>query len=269
MFKKGLLLGLAVAMVATVGCSKVSDNEVRILENRFNGEISNTVKTQGVQQLITVSTISVPKRNLVLEVDTKPITKEKVALKAFDVKVNYGVVTENAAIAYKTEKSRHKDIDGELYLMGGYVEDVTKAAINDVISRYDALEINTNRQTIEQEIVLAINQKLRSSGKDKFTRVNELNIIDVTPPDEIVRSSMQIVTSENALKVKTNELEVARKDAEIQKVLAESADPRYIALLKAEAEVNQSKAVAEAAKAGKLTTMLIVPDSFTSLGNIK
>lgn len=267
--KKSLMVMLASALLVSVGCTKVTDNEVRILENRINGEIYNEVKTQGVQQVLTVSTTSVPKRNLVLDVDVQPITSEKVAMETFSVKVNYGVVTQNAAIAYKQEKSRHKVVDGELYLMGEYIEDLTKASINDVVSKYAALDINNSRQLIEREVVDSVNKKLVTSGKDKFAKVNELNIIDVKPPQAIINSSMEIVTSENKLKVKQNELDVAKKDAEIQQVLAQSADPKYIALLEAEARVAQAKAIADAAKAGKLQTMIVVPDSFTSLGSIK
>lgn len=268
MFKGLITLGLVVTTL--VGCTKINDTQVGIAENRFSGEIHDVVLTQGLHQTLTNKITEVSRRNLVLNVSTTPIVVEKVALDGFDVKVNYGIVPENAAIAYKTEKAQHvTTADGDLYLLGQYVEYVANSAINDVVSKYKALEVNDNRTKIENEIRDNINAKLVAQGKSKFVKVNEINILKVTPPKSIMNSSMAIVTSQNALRTKQNELETAKVETEIKKVLAENASEQYVDLLRAESEKVKAEAMLEAAKKGTLNTMVIVPEKFTSLGQFK
>lgn len=268
--KKLLTVLLIGTTVLTTACTKLNDTQVGVSEGRFSGEISDTVATQGIHQVLTQKITELSKRNLVLTVDTQPIVSEKVALSAFQAKVNYGIVPENAAIAYKAEKAQHITTeDGDVYLLGQYVHYVANSAIQDIVSKYKALEVNDNRTKIEQEILTAINAKLKAQGKNIYVKANEVNILKVTPPQSIMNSSLSIVTSLNQLKTKQNELETAKVETEIKRVLAENASEKYIELLQAEAEKTKSEALLEAAKKGTLNTMVIVPEKFNSLGNMK
>lgn len=265
MFKKLVIVGLVALSV--VGCSRVTDGETGIRQT-FAGEIEDQVLTQGIHQTVVGDVIKVSKRNLVINVEAQPIVVEKIPMQAFQMKVNYGIIPENAAIAYKTEKAQHIITDdGEVYLLGQYVQYVANSAINDVVSKYKALAVNDNRAKIETEIKDTINSKLKAQGKDKFVRVNEINILKVSPPQSILNSSLAIVNSENMLKTKQNELEVAKVEQEKMKVLAEQADAQYVNLLRAEAEKTKSEAMLEAAKKGSMITY-VVPEQFTSLGNL-
>lgn len=267
MFKKLLVLGLIA--ITAVGCSRITDGETGIRQT-FTGEIEDQVLTQGLHQTVVGDVIKVSKRNLVINVEAQPIVVEKIPMQAFQMKVNYGIVPENAAVAYKTEKAQHIITeDGDVYLLGQYVQYVANSAINDVVSKYKALAVNDNRAKIEVEIKDTINSKLKAQGKDKFVRVNEINILKVSPPQSILNSSLAIVNSENQLKTKQNELENARVEQEIKKVLAENASDKYVELLRAEGEKIKAEAMLEAAKKGTLNTMVIVPEKFTSLGQVK
>lgn len=267
MFKKLLVLGFIA--ITAVGCSRITDGETGIRQT-FTGEIEDRVLTQGLHQTVVGDVIKVSKRNLVINVEAQPIVVEKIPMQAFQMKVNYGIVPENAAVAYKTEKAQHIITeDGDVYLLGQYVQYVANSAINDVVSKYKALAVNDNRAKIEVEIKDTINSKLKAQGKDKFVRVNEINILKVSPPQSILNSSLAIVNSENQLKTKQNELENARVEQEIKKVLAENASTQYVELLRAESEKIKAEAMLEAAKKGTLNTMVIVPEKFTSLGQVK
>lgn len=264
---KKIMLGAMLAL-SLVGCTKITDAEVGIRET-FSGEIEEKVLSQGWHQVVIGDVVKVSKRNLVLTVNTQPIVQEKVAMETFDVKVNYGIVPESAAIAYKTEKAQHKTTDdGDVYLLGQYVEYVANSSINDVVSKYKALEVNDNRTKIESKIKDQINKKLREQGKDKFVRVNEINILKVSPPTSIKNSAVAILNSENALKTKRNELETAKVENEVKRVLAENASEQYVDLLRAESEKIKAEAMLEAAKKGTLNTMIVVPEKFTSVGNV-
>ncbi|ALH95608.1 SPFH domain-containing protein [Acinetobacter equi] len=247
---------------------RITDADTGIRQT-FSGEIEDTVLGQGLHQTLIGDVIKVSKRNLVLNVDSQPIVVEKIPMQDFQLKVNYGIVPENAAIAYKTEKAQHiVTEDGDVYLLGQYVQYVANSAINDVVSKYKALAVNDNRATIETEIKNSINLKLKVQGKDRFVKVNEINILKVSPPKSILDSSLAIVNSQNALKTKQNELETARVETEIKRVLAENASDKYVDLLRAEAEKTKAEALLKAAEQGTLNTMVIVPDKFTSIGKL-
>lgn len=254
--------------LAFVGCTRITDADVGVRQT-FSGEIENQVLSQGLHQTVVGDVIKVSKRNLVINVEAQPIVVEKIPMQSFQMKVNYGIVPENAAIAYKTEKAQHIITeDGDVYLLGQYVQYVANSAVNDVVSRYKALAVNDNRARIEVEIKDTINAKLKAQGKDKFVRVNEINILLVSPPQSILNSSLAIVNSENNLLTKRNELETAKVETEVKRVLAENASEKYVDLIRAEAEKTKSEAMLEAAKKGTLNTMVIVPSNFTSLGQL-
>lgn len=261
------LIGIFIFLVLLLfSFTRITDADVGIRQT-FSGEIEDAILGQGLHQTLIGDVIKVSKRNLVLSVESQPIVIEKIPMQDFQLKVNYGIVPENAAIAYKTEKSQHIITDdGDVYLLGQYVQYVANSAINDVVSKYKALEVNDNRAKIETEIKNSINNKLRAQSKDRFVKVNEINILKVSPPQSILNSSLAIVNSQNALKTKQNELETARVETEIKKVLAENASDKYVDLLRAEAEKTKAEALLKAAEKGTLNTMVIVPDKFTSLG---
>jgi hypothetical protein len=270
MFKKLAVVGLlGLICSVTISCERITDADVGIRQT-FSGEIEDRVLTQGLHQTVVGDVIKVSKRNLVLNVEAQPIVSEKVAMQSFQAKVNYGIVPENASIAYKTEKAQHIITeDQDVYLLGQYVQYVANSAINDVVSKYKALEVNDNRSKIETEIRDNINAKLKAQQKDKYVRVNEINILKVTPPKSIMDSSVAIVTSQNMLRTKQNELETAKVETEIKRVLAENASDQYVDLLRAESEKIKAEAMLEAAKKGTLNTMVIVPEKFTGLGQVK
>lgn len=272
MNKRYIVLALAavIAFIAfATGFTRITDADVGIRQT-WSGEIEDQVLGQGLHQTLVGDVIKVSKRNLVLDVKAQPIVAEKVPMQDFQMKVNYGIVSANAAIAYKEEKAQHIITeDGDIYLLGQYVQTVAGSSIQDVISKYKALDVNDNRTQIEVDIKNQINSKLKSQGKDRFVRVNEINIMAVKPPQSILDSSLAIVNSQNALKTKQNELETAKVETEVKRVLAENASEKYIDLIRAEAEQLKAQAMLEAAKKGTLNTMIIVPEKFTSIGQIK
>lgn len=263
MFKK-LTLSVLIA-VSFVGCTKITDNYVGIRQT-WDGKIQDDVLTQGMYLNKFGSITEVPKRNIILTVSSNPIVQEKVPMGSFDVKVNYGINPENAALAYKEAKGQNLITDdGDVYLLGSYVQTVSNSAIQDVTSQYKALEVNDNRSKIEEQIKTAINLKLVEAKKDKYVHVNEVNILKAYPNQSIIDSSLAIVRSQNDLKTKQNELAVAEVEQQKMKVLAQQADAQYVNMLNAQANATTAEALKIAAQKGTLNT-IIVPKDFTSLG---
>lgn len=255
-------------IIAANSFTRVTDTDVGIRQT-WSGEIEDVTLKQGLHQTLIGDVIKVSRRNLTLTVSTNPITVEKVPMAQFITKVNYGIVADNAAIAYKTQKSEHKIVDGETLLMGKYIEDITDAAVQTAVSKYKALDVNDSRTEIEAAIKAELNKRLKLANRDRFAVVNEVNVLNVQPHDSIVKSSLAIVNSQNALKTKQNELETAKVETEVKRVLAENASEKYIDLQRAEAELIKSQALLKAAEKGTLNTMVIVPEKFSALGAVK
>lgn len=267
-FIAALVVAFLCLIVGLNSMTRVTDAEIGIRQT-FSGEIEDKVLNQGLHQSLVGDVIKVSKRNLVLTVNTNPITAEKVPMSQFTTKINYGVVAENAAIAFKSEKAQHKVVEGETFLMGKYIEDITDASVQTAVSKYKALDVNDNRTEIEAAIKAELNKRLKLGNKAQYAVVNEVNILAVKPHQSIVNSSLAIVNSQNALKTKQNELETARVETEVKRVLAENASDKYIDLQRAEAEKIKAEALLVAANKGTLNSMIIVPEKFTSLGNVK
>lgn len=263
---KKLLLGLVIASTALVGCTRVDDGYVGIQKSSSSGEISDQVLTQGWTQTVTKDVIQAATRNLILDVSARPIVKEGIAMSSFEAKVNYGIVPQMAPMIYRNEKNQHVVTkDGDLYLLGDYVEKMSKSAIADVVRGYAAMEVNNKRDIIEKQIKQTLIAKLEANGKLKYVNINEVNLVAVDPPQSIKDSVEKIVRTENEKKSMQNEVEKARLEKEKNEILASSSGKQYTELLGAQANLNFSEAAKIAASKGQFMPML-VPHGFN--GNV-
>ena len=267
MIKKFVTAFLIASMALVSACTRIDDGYVGIIKSKSSGEISEKVATQGWHQFITQNVIKVSVRNIIIPVDSTPVIKEGIPMAKFDVKVNYGIVASTAPFVYKTESAQHKTNEetGDLYLLGLYVEYVSRSSISDVVRQYTAMEVNQKRDEIEVKIKETINRKLESQGKAKFVKINEINILAIEPPKSIVKSVENIIKTENDKLAKINEVETARQEQQKMELLAKQADGKYISLMNAQAQVNFSEAAKISAEKGQFMPML-VPHGFN--GNI-
>lgn len=263
---KKLLLGLIIASTTLVGCTRIDDGFIGIATSRSNGSVDNQYVGQGWTQTFTKEVIQVSTRNIILNITTTPVVKEGIAMNSFELKVNYGIVPATAPFIYKTEKNQHKVTpDGDIYLLGEYVEQISKSAISDVLRNYPAMTVNAQRDQIERQIKDAIISKLQAKGKLKYVNINEVNLISVEPPQSIKDSVEKIVRTENEKKSMENEVEKARLEKEKNEILASSSGKQYTDLLNAQANLNFSEAAKIAASKGQFMPML-VPHGFN--GNV-
>lgn len=263
---KKLLVGLVIAATTLVGCTRVDDGYVGIQKSSGSGEISDQIVTQGWTQTLTKDVIQASTRNLIIDVSAKPIVKEGIAMSSFEAKVNYGIVPQMAPMIYRNEKNQHiVTKDGDLYLLGDYVEKMSKSAIADVVRNYAAMEVNNKRDIIEKQIKQTLIAKLEANGKLKYVNINEVNLVAVDPPQSIKDSVEKIVRTENEKKSMQNEVEKARLEKEKNEILASSSGKQYTDLLEAQANLNFSEAAKIAASKGQFMPML-VPHGFN--GNV-
>lgn len=255
------------AMIVFSGCVRVTDGEagIRITQT---GEIPDQVLDQGLYQVALGDVVVVSSRNIVLDIASQPMVMEKIPMSVFNIKVNYGVNHSKVPFIYRTQSGQHiTSDDGSVYLLAKYIKYLANSAVNDVLSNYRALEVNSNRDKIEKEIKDVIIKKLISQKKSDLVNINEINILDVRPPNSVIESSIKIVNSSNALQTKINEVEIAKQESIRMAEEAKQTDDKYIELLNAKSRKTAADAMLIAATKGSLNTW-VVPDGFTSLGSV-
>ena len=260
-FIKAVCLSVLACSVM-VGCSRVDDGYVGISKGRFSGSINDQPLDQGLHQTLTQTITEVSTRNIVIPIIATPVIKENIPMGKFEVRVNYGVNSQYAPHIFKTESAQNMVNDnGDVFLLGKYIEYIAGSAISDVVSKYGAMEVNNNRDKIESDIKTVIVKKLTESKKIKYVNINEVNILNVEPPKTIVASVENIIRTQNELEAKTNEVATARKEQEKMEILAKQADSQYIQLTNAQANMAMAEAMKISANKGQLMTVL-VPHGF-------
>lgn len=272
MLKRLAVIGLVSSMALGVGCTRVTDAEVGV-KTTWGGEIVESAVTQGVYFPWVYDLNKFSTRNLILNVSAQPIV-ENVPMDGMSIRVNYSIKPDLAPEMWKTQKGQHLVRDGgegdeekETFLMGKYIEMISRNAMLDVVKNYKALEVNEKRSEIEPLLKAKIAQTVRAEGRDKYVNIHEVNILSANPPKSVVQSAQRYLTSLNDLKTKQNEVQIAKEESERLKALASQADSQTIQYLKAQAESTRAEAFKLMAENKSVSKVLIVPENFTSLGN--
>lgn len=267
MLKRLSMIGVAMALAGSLtGCyDRVTDAEVGV-KTTMSGVIEDRAQAQGVYFPITYDLTKYSTRNIILNVSGNPIV-ENVPMDGMTIKINYQIVPDLAPEMVRTQKGQHKVVGDEVFLMGAYVEMISKNAMLDVVKGYKALEVNDKRSEIEPLILAKINKTLADQKRDKYVKVSEVNIINANPPKSVTESAKRFLTSQNDLKTKQNEVQIAKEESERLKALASQADSQTINYLKAQAEATRAEAFKVMAESKSVEKVIIVPENFTSLGN--
>ena len=93
--------------------------------------------------------------------------------------------------------------------------------------------------------------------------ISAVQIKNILPNRQVMQSATDLVRSQNELKIKDNEVQIAKKEAERMQALAVNST-QSIAYMQAQANLT----IAQAVKEGKVQTILI-PHTMTALGTIK
>ena len=251
---------LVVAIVATQGCTRITDGEVGVRVST-TGTIEKTELGTGYHQTLFGNVLEFPVRDITFQMDNlQPLTVENSALADFDANIVYSVNPQAVAELYSTKaRSFHGANGNDVYLMYNYVGILSKNAAYKVVRQFKSLEAADNRATIEAKMKEVIQEQLKAEKLENSITVSAIQIRNILPNAEILKSSTDLVKSQNELKVKENEIKIAEAEAKRQAALAQNAG-QSIAYMEAQAKVT----IAEAIRAGKVQT-IIVPSNMTSL----
>lgn len=267
-----LAMMMAVSLFSLTGCyTSVETGEVG-LRRQMDGVIQPSILLPGWHQTWVGSVILFADKEILLtEKGLHPQTKDKTTLADFSFNFTYTVDTNSIPIVYTkysaTSHMHNPDpkYDHEVFPMGNFVMGVVQTAGNKAVSEFDALELNTNRDPLAARIKEIANEKFAVEGLGGKIMVKSVNMASIVPSPSIVESANMVVNKANELLAKTKEVAIADQEALKMKALAAQGTDSYIRLVEAQAKKTTADALAAAALKG--STIWVVPNNFTALGN--
>ena len=263
--RKFVMSALAVAVLAT-GCTRIPTGEVGLRVDMSNQVQATELQPGSWNQTLVGHVINFPVRELSVEVnDRKPLTADNSAMGDFDVTVVYSITPAAVSDIYSTKSKTFHAVDqhtGEIYLMHRYIETLVVNAENIAVREYKSLEIADNRQKIEASIRAHLEKELANEKLDKALTISAVQIRSAVPNQAILDSATQYVKSQNELRIKENEVKLAKLESERMAALATNSG-QSIAYMQAQATMK----IAEGVAAGKVQT-IIVPMDFKGMVSV-
>lgn len=261
------IFALVTAMATMVGCTRIETGEVGVRVD-MNRQVQGTeLQTGSWNQTLWGDVLIFPVRDISVSLENKtPMTKDNTVLADFDITVVYGINPNSVAELFTTKsKSFHayNDKEKDTYLMYEYVKTLVNNASYKAVREYSTLEVADNRQKIEMAILAIVNEQLKAEKLDTAINITVVQIRNVLPNAAVLASSTEIVKSENDIKLKRNEVTLAKLESERMAALATNSG-QSIAYMNAQAGLNVSLAIL----AGKVNT-IVVPSDFKGIVNVK
>lgn len=261
------IVGTVVLASSLAGCfTVIEEGKVGVRTNSVGVIQGNELQGGDWYQTIFGKILEFGVRDVSLDlVDRKYTTSEDVPLSDFDMTITYSVNPGSVAETYKSRSKafNRANNDGDIQLMANRVETLANGAAYKVIRQYKSLEAADKRAIIEKSITDELTVALKEDKLEGIITVTSVTVRSIMPNADILASSVAVVKSQNELRVKDNEVEIAKKEAERMNALASNSG-QSIAYMQAQAQIT----IAEAVKAGKVQT-IIIPSTLTALGTIQ
>ena len=267
MFKKITALFVVLCLLAVMpiaGCTRIETGEVGMRVN-FDKTIDPTELQPGSwNQTVFGSVITFPVKDISVVLENKtPLTSDNTPLSDLDVTVVYNINPVKVAEIYTTKsRSFHTVKDGDTYLMHSYMETLVNNAAYKAVRPYAALTVGDNREKIEEQIKQIVLDQLQAEGLGQALNLSVVKIRNILPNAQIMQAATEYVRAQNELKIKTTQVEIARKESERMAALAANSE-KSVAYMDAQARLN----ISEGVKAGKVNT-IVVPADFKGFVNV-
>lgn len=247
----------------SVSCTRIETGEVGIRIG-FDKQISSGELLPGsFNQTLVGSVLTFPVKDVSVRVeDMTPLAKDNSTMKDFDALIIYNVNPQSVSELYTTKnRSFHAEHEGDIYLMYNYVHQTARNAIYKSARKYDALEMNDNRQAIETEVKELMIRSLADEKLDGSVTISQVLVRVIMPADSVVASANDLVRAKNEYKQKEVEVQTAKKEAE--RIAALNANKGAIEYMSAMANMKIAEAIAN----GKVNT-IVIPMDFKGMVNI-
>lgn len=260
---------LAVAPLATGCVTFIEDGEVGLRKKW--GSVNPQELRTGAHTTFSSDVLPFSIReNIFTVADLKPQTKNSTIMKDFDVDINYSVEPSAVAELYTRYSKTYHEVndEGEIYPMVGFLRRFVNTAVNKAVRKHEALDVNTSRSLIEQDIQAQLNQVLDSQGLSGKIKINSVTVTGVQLPDNLVASVNRQVAARAEKEAKQIEVETARMEADRIRLLSGQASQTYVDQIRAQADLNRAEALKIAAEKGSLKVW-VTPEKFTAAGKLE
>ena len=252
---------VALALVAMTGCTRINSGQVSV-EKSFTGEYSKEPVDVGIHMTILRTLYAYSTREIPVKMENlRPTTKDNTSiLSDLDVEVQYSVNSDKTPVlAVKYANMHGKSENDSSTTLSAYflVEKQAKSVVADAVAKFDALEIASKRNELEDIIRKNLQSDLDKNDPGAFI-VSRVTISNLLPDVKIQESIRAIAESANKKQVALNNLEIAKTQALENKVRSESLDGKILAEKQLEAMV----------KMGERGNVIIVPMDFKGMINI-
>lgn len=248
----------AVSMLALSACTSVEQGHVGV---RYwpNGSVSSEEYPPGWYQNIWGSVKVFVANEITNELSNlQPQTKDKSVLSDLDLAYTYSVSPQSIADLVVKYKGRDIEIHGEYYPLGAYVNNVVTTAVVDVISRYNSLQVQENRENIRKEILDAVNAIFAEEKLNEYIHVHQIFVKNLLLDKRIQDSAIRVITSQNELEAKRTEVQTAEQEA--LRLSALSRNAANIDYMQAKAQQDIAQAILD----GTVNT-IVVPWDFKGI----
>lgn len=263
-FIKSVILAVAVAL-ASVGCTRIETGEVGVRVTASKQIEGTEMQPGSWNQTMVGSVLTFPVKDIAVNLDNKtPMTADNSPLADFDITVVYGLNPTSVAELYSTKsRSFHSEHKGDIYLMHSYMSTLVNNAAYKVVRGYKSLEVADNRAKIEEQIRDVVFEQLKTEKLDTSVTLTVVQVRNILPNAEILKSATEYVRAQNDLRIKETEVQIAKKESERMAALSSNSG-QSIAYMQAQAQMK----IAEGIAAGKVNT-IVVPMDFKGMVNIK
>lgn len=247
---------VSLAIMSAVGCTRIQTGEVGVRVDMSKQIQGNELSPGSWNQTLVGDVLTFPIKDITVNIENKtPMTSDNSALADFDLTVVYSINPNAVAELYSTKSKAFHAYDqkeNDTLLMYNFMQTLVNNAAYKAIRQYKSLEIADNRAKIEGEIQSIVNETLKAERLESSLTLTMVQIRNIAPNTEILAAATAYVKSVNELKVKENEVKLAKLEAERMQALANQGS-QSIEYMKASAMV----AIAEGVKNGKVQTILI------------
>lgn len=265
--RKLLIASIVASSVFATGCTRIQTGEVGVRVDMSKQIQGSELMPGSWNQTMVGKVMTFPTKDITVALDdVHPLTADNSAMADFDVSVVYGINPTSVAELYSTKSKAfhaYDEKEKDTYLMYHYMVTLTKNAAYKVARNYKSLELADNRAKMEEEIRAHVAETLKAEKLDTSLQLTLVQIRNIAPNQEIMQAATNLVKSQNELKIKENEVKLAKLESERMAALAQNST-QSIAYMNAQAALN----ISEGVKNGKVST-IIIPSNLTSLGQLK
>ena len=214
---KFVLLAVVVGVVLSTMAYTVQSGNVAV--ERTLGKVNHTEQLQGLNFKAPILTTKqeFSAKEIAIDIDDlKPKAADNLSLRDLDVSVYYRVPPERISELYvKYAASSMRGADGVWLPAFGLVVREARAAIYEKVSEIDSLQLHKQRELLQNAVLEELQGRLEQSdsGDIFITRV----VVRALNTDPSIEAAIrEAVEAEKRLEAKQVQVEIAKKDAEIE-----------------------------------------------------